>query len=150
MNPPYALQLSHGWTRIGLVINTFFIFTMVPSIFFAIKWYGPVGAAFVWVLLNGIYMAFGVPITHRRLLKGEASQWFTRDVGFPLLGAVLVPGLGRLLLNRPLQSIPSITAIFMLLLVSTTMAALTSPAIREWISGFRTPASPTNDNRPSR
>jgi hypothetical protein len=58
--------------------------------------------------------------------------------------------LGRLLLNRPLQSIPSITAIFVLLLVSTTMAAFTSPAIREWISGFRTPASPTNDNRPSR
>jgi O-antigen/teichoic acid export membrane protein len=101
MNPPYALQLSHGWTRIGLVINTFFIFTMVPSIFFAIKWYGPVGAAFVWVLLNGIYMAFGVPITHRRLLKGEAGRWFTQDLIPPLLAATLLAGLGRMLISTP-------------------------------------------------
>ena len=150
MNPPYALQLSHGWTRIGLAINTFFIFTMVPAIYYAINWYGPIGAAFVWVLLNGIYMAFGVPFTHRRLLKGEASRWFTRDVGFPLLGAVLVPGLGRLLLNRPLHAIPSAAVMGVLLLISMTMAALTSSAIREWISGFRTPASSTDDNRPHR
>jgi len=139
MNPPYALQLSHGWTQIGLVINTFFIFTMVPAIFYAIHWYGPVGAAFVWVLLNGIYMAFGVPITHRRLLKGEASRWFTRDVGLPLLGAVLVPGLGRILLNHPLQAIYTVMAVAVLLLASTGMAALASPAIREWIAGVRTP-----------
>jgi len=139
MNPPYALQLSHGWTRIGLAINTFFIFTMVPAIYYAINWYGPVGAAFVWVLLNGIYMAFGVPITHRRLLKGEASRWFTRDVGFPLLGAVLVPVLGRILLNHPLQTIYTVMAVAVLLLASTGMAALASPAIREWIAGVRTP-----------
>jgi len=29
---------------------------MVPAIYYAINWYGPIGAAFVWVLLNGIYM----------------------------------------------------------------------------------------------
>lgn len=139
MNPPYALQLSHGWTRIGLAINTFFIVTIVPAIFIAINWYGPVGAAFVWVLLNGIYMAFGVPLTHRRLLKGEASRWFTKDVGFPLIGAVLVPVLGRILLNHPLQSIYTGLAVAVLLLASTGMSALASPAIREWISGFRTP-----------
>jgi len=112
---------------------------MVPAIYYAINWYGPVGAAFVWVLLNGIYMAFGVPITHRRLLKGEASRWFTRDVGFPLLGAVLVPVLGRILLNHPLQTIYTVMAVAVLLLASTGMAALASPAIREWIAGVRTP-----------
>ncbi len=32
MNLPYALQLSYGWTRIGLAINTFFILTLVPAI----------------------------------------------------------------------------------------------------------------------
>jgi O-antigen/teichoic acid export membrane protein len=144
MNPPYALQLSHGWTRIGLVINTFFILTMVPTIFLAINWYGPVGAAFVWVLLNGIYMAFGVPITHRRLLKGEAVRWFTKDVGFPLFGAVLVPLLGRSLLHRPLQAIPTFTVIALVLMVSTAAAALASPAIRGWLAGYRAPSSSTN------
>lgn len=144
MNPPYALQLSHGWTRIGLVINTFFILTMVPTIFLAINWYGPVGAAFVWVLLNGIYMAFGVPITHRRLLKGEAVRWFTMDVGLPLLGAVLVPLLGRILLHRPLQAIPTFTVIALVLMVSTAAAALASPAIRGWLAGYRAPSSSTN------
>jgi O-antigen/teichoic acid export membrane protein len=34
MNLPFALQLAYGWTRIGLVINSAFIFTLVPAILF--------------------------------------------------------------------------------------------------------------------
>lgn len=144
MNPPYALQLSHGWTRIGFMINAFLIVTMVPAIFVAIRLYGPVGAAFVWVLLNGVYMIFGVPLTHRRILKGETARWFARDVGLPLLGALLVPVSGRFLMNRPLPAISTLTVIAAVLVVSTVTAGLASPAIREWIAGYRTPSSSTN------
>jgi O-antigen/teichoic acid export membrane protein len=79
MHLPYALQISHGWTSIGLRINTFFIITLVPAIYFMATHYGPVGAAGVWVALNSIYMAIGVPLTHRRLLQGEMSRWFIED-----------------------------------------------------------------------
>ena len=71
MNLPYALQLSHGWTRIGLAINTMFILTLVPAIIFMTMHYGAAGAASVWLGLNGIYMVIGVPLTHRRLLEGR-------------------------------------------------------------------------------
>ncbi len=80
MHLPYALQISHGWTSIGLRINTFLIITLVPAIYFMTTHYGAVGAAAVWVPLNSIYMLIGVPLTHRRLLQGEMRRWFVEDV----------------------------------------------------------------------
>ena len=46
-------------------------------------------------------MSIGVPITHRRLLKGEAGRWFTQDLIPPLLAATLLAGLGRMLISTP-------------------------------------------------
>ena len=97
MNLPYALQLSHGWTRIGLAINTVFIVTLVPAIVLMTRHYGAAGAASVWLGLNAIYMIIGVPLTHRRLLKGEAFRWFAKDVGVPLAGTLVIAGSARMI-----------------------------------------------------
>ncbi|HEY3490304.1 MAG TPA: oligosaccharide flippase family protein [Candidatus Deferrimicrobiaceae bacterium] len=130
MNLPYALQLAHGWTKIGLQINTVFIFTLVPTILFLATRYGAVGAAAVWVLLNGTYMAVGVPLTHRRLLQGEAGRWFLRDVGLPLTGSLLVVLIGKQVLDIPPAPIPAILSLGALLLLAFTVAALATPQLR--------------------
>ena len=136
MNLPYALQLSHGWTRIGLAINTFFILTLVPAIILMTRHYGGAGAASVWLGLNGIYMIVGVPLTHRRLLKGEAFRWFTKDVGIPLAGSLIVAGLARCILNdfHSLSRFVSAALLLLILLVAVIGAAMCTPATRDFIS----------------
>lgn len=135
MNLPYALQLSHGWTRIGLAINTFFILILVPATILMTSHYGAAGAASVWLGLNGIYMVIGVPLTHRRLLKGEALRWFTKDCGVPLAGSLAIAGIARLIFpafESPSRFVPAL--LLLLILVLTALgAALCTPATRDFI-----------------
>lgn len=134
MTLPYALQLSHGWTSIGLRINIFLIVTLVPAIYYMATHYGAVGAATVWILLNSIYVLIGVPLTHRRLLRGEMRRWFVEDVMPPLGAALLIVGLGRYLLSSPMRPMTAIAGLSSVLVGALLSAALMAPHIREWIS----------------
>jgi O-antigen/teichoic acid export membrane protein len=133
MTLPYALQLSHGWTSIGLRINTFLIITLVPTIYYMATHYGAVGAATVWVVLNVIYMMISVPFTHRRLLRGEMWRWFIEDVGPPLGAALLAASMGRWLFASPMPFQTSIMSIFLVLLSALLAAAMVAPHIRAWL-----------------
>ncbi len=133
MTLPYALQLSHGWTSIGLRINIFLIVTLVPFIYFMATHYGAVGAAFVWIALNGIYMLIGVPLTHRRLLQGEMWHWFVEDIAPPLGAALVVTGIGRWLIADflpPMKMIINLSAVLLCALMAT---ALVARHMRTWI-----------------
>ncbi len=133
MAMPYALQLSHGWTSIGLRINTFLIITLVPAIYFMATRYGAVGAAAVWVVLNGIYMLIGIPFTHRRLLKGEMGRWFVQDIIPPLGAALLVGGAGRWLIASPMPPVTAIISLTVILLSTLMASALVAPHMRAWM-----------------
>ncbi len=130
MNLPYALQLAHGWTSIGLRINTLLIVILVPAILFATTRYGAVGAAAVWVVLNFIYMLIGVPLTHRRLLSGETRRWLMEDVGLPLAGAILVVWVGRELMTGPMPPIVTAAGLFAVWLGALAAATLAAPQVR--------------------
>ena len=132
MSLPYALQLAYGWTSIGLRITTFLTIVIVPAIWFMATSYGAVGAASVWVGLNCIYMAIGVPLTHRRLLKGQAWRWFG-DVGLPLATVLLVVLIGRGLVATSMSTPVAICALSLLLFCATGAAALISSSIRLWL-----------------
>ncbi len=136
MNLPYALQLSYGWTRIGVAINTVFIVTLVPAIILMTKNYGAVGAASVWLGLNAVYMIVGVPLTHRRLLKGEAVRWFTKDVGLPLAGSLFLAGVARLIFPDFGSPSRALTGSLLLLVLVSTVAgvAMCTPATRDFLS----------------
>lgn len=135
MNLPFALQLSHGWTRIGLLINATFLVILVPAIVVMTRRYGIAGAASVWLGLNTIYMIVGVPLTHQRLLKGGVLRWFTKDVGIPLAGSLIIAGGARLIF--PAIGSPSRIASGLLLLVILAItavgAAACTPATREFL-----------------
>lgn len=135
MNLPYALQLSHGWTRIGLAINTAFIIILVPAILVLTRRYGPAGAAAVWLGLNFTYMIIGVPLTHRQLLKGETFRWFTKDVGIPLAGSLIIAGTSRLILPDLVSSSPFSPMLFLMLVFMFTIVGVSIcvPATREFM-----------------
>jgi O-antigen/teichoic acid export membrane protein len=133
MSLPYALQLSHGWTSIGLRINTFLIIAFVPAIYFMTTRYGAVGAATAWVALNSIYMLICVPFTHRRILTGEIRRWFIEDIGPPLVAALLIAGLGRLLITSPMPPMTSIISLSVVLLGGLIAAVMAAQHMRTWL-----------------
>jgi hypothetical protein len=59
------------------------------------KMYQGLGAAFVWLLLNVGYVAICVPLTHRRILRGQVRRWYLDDVGRPLLIASVIVASAR-------------------------------------------------------
>jgi O-antigen/teichoic acid export membrane protein len=132
---PFALQLSYGWTRIGLTLNMIFMIIMVPSILFATTHFGAVGAASAWVLLNGFYIVTDVPLTHRRFLKGEAYHWFAKDVGVPLVGTLIIAGSARLILRHYESPSRMLSVMLLMLVLSLAVAgsAMVTPATRSFI-----------------
>jgi O-antigen/teichoic acid export membrane protein len=132
MTLPYALQLAYGWTSIGLRIAVFLFIFSVPAVFLMAKHYGAVGAACVWPGLNGIYMLIGIPLTHRRLLKGGARRWWG-EVGLPLVPILLIVLIGKGLVADSMSPLVAICTLSMLLFCATCGAALVSPSIRPWL-----------------
>jgi len=134
MSMPYALQLAHGWTSLGVRINVFLVLLAVPTAVVLGSVYGGPGAASVWVLTQSIYMLIGVPATHRRLMPGEARRWLLVDIGGPLCASLAVVSVG-LCLTDPLESRPLEAArIAVILLASISAAILAAPLMRKWAS----------------
>ena len=96
-------------------------------------YYGAAGAATVWVALNGIYMLVGVPLTHRRLLRGEAGRWFVEGVVMPLSAVLLVVGSGRWLMTIPTSPTMTLVSLLTVLFAALAAAALATPQIRSWL-----------------
>ncbi len=132
MNLPFSLQLAYGWTSVGLRIAICLTLVFVPTIWFMATTYGAVGAASTWAGLNCVYMAIGVPLTHRRVLKGEAFRWL-RDIALPLLSVSLIAALGRELATATLSAPVGVVALLGLLFCSTGAAVLSCPLVRPWL-----------------
>ncbi len=148
MNLPFALQLAYGWTRIGLTINVCFIFILVPAIYYLTTRYGGIGAATAWFALNLVYMAVGVPLTHRRLLQGEAFRWFTRDAGLPLAGTLLVGLAARKVLPLLMGPWTTVSTLALTLVLATIVSTLVVPAPRDFVFGLVLGRSPSAEKRP--
>ena len=84
---PYALQLAHGSTRLGLRFNLISAVVVVPLIIAGASHFGPAGAAAVWPLLNLVYVLVGMPMIHRRFLPDAQGRWMLHDTGIPFLAA---------------------------------------------------------------
>jgi O-antigen/teichoic acid export membrane protein len=85
MVPLYTLQIASGWTRLSVGINLALVVVTVPWSIFATARWGLLGAASTPVVLNGLYLLLGAPLTFRRLLVGQGTIWLRRDVLVPLI-----------------------------------------------------------------
>jgi len=129
---PYALQLAHGWTALALRLSFVFVLLAVPSIIVMSTRFGARGAALVWAVQNLIYVIAGVPLTHRRVLVGEAREWLIKDFAYPLC-AVLVVAVGlRLAWFQPLSPAASALRMAVTLAASACAAALAASKVRQF------------------
>jgi O-antigen/teichoic acid export membrane protein len=135
LNIPYALQLATGWTRLAFIVSLVSVIGAVPLMISLTKWYGAVGAASVWVILNVSELVFLVSIMHRRLLPHEKWRWYFQDVGLPFGVALLFAGVFRLTISIPVENLALFACIIIISAVTLVATALATPVTRDWIQG---------------
>lgn len=138
MNVPYALQLAYGWTRLVLYQNVVSIVLLLPFLVTMTKSYGAEGAAIAWIALNVSYLLIGQQIMHSRLLKREKWRWYSQDIMYPLIGALLALsisfwlGLGQ----ARVYDVGNLIRLLSLYCLALLASALFTSHIRKQLSGF--------------
>lgn len=90
MNIPYVAQLAHGWVRLGLFGLLIGLIVQIPVLIYFVPRYGISAGAWSWFLMELGFFLIAIPIMHRYILKGEALEWYFRDVICPGLGALAI------------------------------------------------------------
>ncbi|MBA2077886.1 oligosaccharide flippase family protein [Rhodanobacter sp. PCA2] len=130
MNIPYALQLSNGWTRLAIALNTLSLLAGIPLSLWGVHRYGMAGAASIWLLANLVSVVIGIPIMHRRLLRGEMVHWYLKDIIPPILAAISTTLILRLFLSPLPRSMTGIAIFGFISLMVLTASAMASKAVR--------------------
>ncbi len=136
MNMPFALQLANGWTSLAVYGNAIAVAVMVPIIILLTWHFGGPGAAIAGIILYGGYLLFTIPITYRRLLPGETRRWYLEDVGYPLVAAAVVAGVGRWLIHGQMSLAVTGMVLFLVYVAALTAAALSASLVRAKILGL--------------
>lgn len=134
---PFQMQLAHGWTSLGVKINSVAVSVLIPAILWIVPKYGAIGAAWIWVLLNAGYVLIGIHFMYRRILTNEKWTWYRADVFFPLAVASVTALACRWLMPEQLGRIGGV---FMVVASSLTVLAVTSlsaPLVRVRLKSIR-------------
>ncbi|MGN6479262.1 lipopolysaccharide biosynthesis protein [Luteibacter sp.] len=135
LNLPYALQLAHAWTGLTGLLNSAAVVVMIPLGIIMIRRFGLPGAATLWLLTNLFTLAIGLPLMHRRLLRGHLGEWYLRDV-LPPVAAVFVAALVlRQTLPDSLGMFARVSWLALSGVVMLLTAVAASPATRAAIRG---------------
>jgi O-antigen/teichoic acid export membrane protein len=134
MSVPDMLQWSHNWTRLGLVQSIIGVLVYAPLVYWAIGQFGAAGAAGAGIVLNAGYVLISVQVMHTRLLKHEKWRWYLQDIGLPLIGALAVASVGRVVLPRHAATPTLIVWLAVIAGATLVGAALCAPLGRAAIS----------------
>lgn len=84
---PYYMQYARGDLHYHLKGNVIMIASIIPATYIATTHYGAVGAGFVWLVINLLFVTFWVAYVHKKLMPGTHIEWMFNDVL-----KVLLPG----------------------------------------------------------
>lgn len=130
---PYQFQLANAWTGLTVKINAVAVAALVPAILWVVPRYGAIGAAWVWVVLNGGYLTFSIYFMHRRLLRAEKWCWYRQDVLIPILAAGAAAELCRWILPQSLGNWAAFGALLLSAACVFTFAIMAAPAVRRQV-----------------
>jgi len=129
---PYYLQIANGNLALHTAGNVLFLLLYVPSLFFAAKHFGAIGAGYAWIAANLLPFVTWLPLVHRRYLKGLHVDWMLRDIAPILLfPALLAVGLNWLL-RWPSDTLSMAVCMLLLYTGLAITAAASSATIRNW------------------
>ncbi|WP_438436808.1 lipopolysaccharide biosynthesis protein [Kluyvera sichuanensis] len=72
---PYYLQYAKGNIKYHSIGNLIMLFSLLPSIAYAAKNYGAVGAGFAWFATNCLFFIFWVSYVHSKIIPGKHKHW---------------------------------------------------------------------------
>lgn len=133
MNLPYAMQLANGWIRLTVGMNLVALMLGIPFCIWAVAHHGITGAAWLWFATNLAFVTIGIPLMHRRLLRGEMARWYGRDVLPPTFAAATVALLAGWLLPTVSRSLGGVALLAMASVAALLAAAMASPLVREML-----------------
>jgi O-antigen/teichoic acid export membrane protein len=88
---PYYLQLACGRSNISFRFNLIALILNVPALIIGSHFYGALGAAACWLILNSIYLFTFIPVIRNNFLPFSLKDWYFRDV-LPIVFAGAVIG----------------------------------------------------------
>jgi O-antigen/teichoic acid export membrane protein len=77
---PYYLQYAKGNLRFHLYGNIVFGGLLVPSLIIVVNRYGGIGAGYVWIGVNAVYLFLWVPFINNYFVKGLNKEWYLNDI----------------------------------------------------------------------
>jgi O-antigen/teichoic acid export membrane protein len=125
MHMPYAAQLAQGWTRLSLALNALAATLLLPLTLWLVPRFGPVAAGWIWACINLLCVTVGVPLMHRRIMRGGLISWYSRTLLLPGLAAFAVTG--AVAAWRDMQ--PALAPMPLLALLACTLAAAGAAAV---------------------
>jgi len=90
----YVAALSKGMFRTTMKMTAVLSIICVPALLIVPKYYGVIGAAVVWAVMNGGRVAV-VPLLHQRYIAGEGRMWLKQALVAPLIAAGSVGAVAR-------------------------------------------------------
>lgn len=75
----YYLQYALGNLRYHLIGNVGLVVILIPSIIFAANHFGGIGAGYVWLVMNALYLFSWVAYVHHKLQPGLFIKWLFVD-----------------------------------------------------------------------
>jgi O-antigen/teichoic acid export membrane protein len=87
---PYYLQYAKGNLKFHLYGNIAFVVFLIPSLVIVVNKFGGVGAGYVWIGVNALYLFLWVPIINNYFVKGLNKKWYLNDIFRIIVPALLV------------------------------------------------------------
>jgi O-antigen/teichoic acid export membrane protein len=136
---PFYLQYARGDLRYHLIGNIGLVVLLVPTIVLAARNAGGIGAGWVWLAMNALYLFVWVAYVHNRLEPGLHGPWIVRNVLSIALPTALV-GIILALFPDALESrSESIIRGVLTALTCFTTAVLASSQMRQQIRLYLRP-----------
>ena len=135
MNPPYAMQLAFGWTKLSIIKNILAVIILIPLIILLTIHYGAIGAACAWLILNIGYVVFEIPVMHGKILRKEMWRWYWNDVTVPLVAGLSLASVGRLLFNDMTSQSIMVLHLMVISVLTLGITVVSAPTIRSLLYG---------------
>lgn len=128
---PYQTQLAYGWTALTIRVNSLAVIVLVPLLILITPYFGPTGAACVWVGLNAFYVIFAAQLMYQKILASEKWPWYINDLLQPLSTVFLVAFLFSLVASSESSSINQIVFLVVAAFCTFFSGIVSAPIIRD-------------------
>lgn len=120
----FYLQYAKGSLRYHLIGNAAMAISLIPAIAFAATYYGAIGAGYVWITLNVLFLLFWVSYTHYKIEPGLNTVWIREDVLKIIVPTLVISLLAENIMFNPEDRIENLLFVIAIATAAISTAAL--------------------------